>query len=235
MMRFNILFWEPFIREQFINKVELFVESIEKRLMPTFDSIEDEAETIQHEKWERLSSSSNEYTDPAISAENAMEAGLEYYEMMMGVRQGLLNILATALHHLFEQQIILMLRREILPLDVETNVHLFKVGTFMTELQEAGIDIAKFSSWEAVTELKLVSNSVKHAEGSSAEKLRAINPRIFENPILRDSEPGFHTNTSWLYMPLSGDDLYVTVDDLKRYSTGIVRFWEEYISAVLEL
>ena len=48
--------------------------------------------------------------DPDVSinlgdiAHWATEHGIEYYETMLAVRQGMVNLLAVGLHHLFEQQ-----------------------------------------------------------------------------------------------------------------------------------
>jgi len=70
-MNLNILFWERFIRKQFIPQIELFVENVEKRLIPTFDSIEKEAESIQQQEWDNLCSAhSSPDVDPADLAEN---------------------------------------------------------------------------------------------------------------------------------------------------------------------
>jgi hypothetical protein len=235
-MNLNILFWERFIRKQFITQVKLFVENVEKRLIPTFDSIEKEAESIQQQVWNNIcSSSSSPDVDPSDLAEKARDAGIEYYEMVSGVKQALLNICATSLYHLYEQQVIFMLRREILHPSLENDINLLNVKTFKEELQKFDVDITQFSSWPVIDELRLVSNSVKHAEGSSAAELRKINPDIFENPVLKKYGTGFKNSSSWLYMPLAGDDLYVGIDDLKKYQNGIVTFWNEYISVLSQM
>ena len=235
MRTFNIGFWEPFVRSQFIRTVELFVEAVEKRLLPAFDSVNDEAELVRRKIWEKTNSSAGEDADFAALAERADEAGVDYYQRMVGVKQGLLNIVATALYHLFEQQTMLILRREVLPLGKENDAKLFKVSVFQERLRQEGIDITQFSSWNKLMELRLVSNSVKHAEGNSAEELRKTNPRIFINPILDNFGPPLDGANRWLYAPLSGDDLYVRLDDLKNYSGAVIKFWNEYISALSSL
>ena len=60
-------------------------------------------------------------------AERALEAGLEYYEMIFGVQQTLLNVCTTSLYHLFEQQVIFFLRREILRPTLENQKNLLKI------------------------------------------------------------------------------------------------------------
>ena len=82
-MLFNISFWERYIRKQFIAQVEFFVESIEKRLIPTFDTIESEAEAFEQHEWDSFSSSyGSPDVDPSDLAEQAFDAKLEYYEMV---------------------------------------------------------------------------------------------------------------------------------------------------------
>lgn len=228
---FNIVFWERYIREQFIRQVELFVESIEKRIIHSFDSMEDDAEKVQDEIWENSTSSGNpENVDEASLAEQARNEAVKYYEMLSGVRQSFLNICAASLYHFFEQQLIFMLRREILPISLEKDSKLFKARIFRDKLKEIGIDVTTFASWPVIEELRLVANTVKHAEGDSAEDLRLVNPLIFRNPLLDDIGPSFEGSSRWLFFPAGGVDLYVRIDDLKRYRDAIVGFWNDYIS-----
>jgi hypothetical protein len=37
-----------------------------------------------------------------------------------------------------------------------------------------------------------------------------------------------------LFMPLAGEDLYLSIEDLKNYGETIVKFWNEFISAMYE-
>ena len=233
---FNITFWERYIKKQFIAQLELFVASIEKRLIPTFDTIESEAEAIEQREWDSLSSSYGyPDADPSDFAEQAFDAKLEYYEMVSSVKQALLNICATALYHSFEQQVLFMLHREILHPSQENIVSFLKIQTFKDELLKYRVDIEKFSSWPIIEELRLVSNSIKHAEGKSSEILRQINHGIFINPILKKYNMGFHSTSPRLYMPLAGDDIYVQIQDLKKYRDSISAFWSEYISQLSKI
>jgi len=150
--------------------------------------------------------------------------------MASSVKQILLNICATALYHLFEQQVLVILRKEILRPSKENMISLLKIKTFKDELLKGGVDIEKFSSWPILEELRLVSNSIKHAEGKSAEILRQRNHEIFINPILKKYNIASTPTSNWLYMPLAGDDIYVQIQDLKKYHDAIRAFWNEYIS-----
>src|SRR5437762_1347744 len=89
------------------------------------------------------------------------------------------------------------------------------------------VDLTQFPQWPVVNELRLVANTTKHAEGSSAEDLRLIRPELFQNPIVRNvglaSSPVMHIPVS---LPLGGDGLYVTNDDFHRYQTASAELFE---------
>lgn len=234
-MVFNVGFWERFIRNQLTRQITMFVENIEGRLLPTFHDIESEAEKVQEQEWDRLCSScASPDIDPADLAERAHDTGLDYYTMVSGVKQSLLNVSATSLYHLFEQQLLFFLRREILHPSEENNIDLIKISIFKERCLQHNIDVEKFSSWQTIDEMRLVANTVKHAEGKSAIDLRKIRPDLFRNPILEKYGPKLGGNFRRLYMPLAGEDLYLSIEDLKKYGEAIARFWDEMISAMYE-
>ena len=235
-MVFNVRFWERFIRNQFIRQATMFVENVETRILPTFNDIENEAKKVEEQEWDKLCSSCvSPDTDPADLAEKARDAGIEYYLMVSGVRQALLNVSAGTLYHLFEQQLLFFLRREILHPSEENNSNLIKIPVFKKRVLQHNIDIEKFSSWRTINEMRLVANTVKHAEGKSAVELRKIRPDLFKNPILKKFEFfKLPVNSRTLFMPLAGEDIYLSIEDLKNYGETIVKFWDELISAMYE-
>ena len=83
--------------------------------------------------------------------------------------------------------------------------------------------------------MRLVANTVKHAKGKSAVELRKIRPDLFKNPILKKFEFfKIPINSRPLFMPLAGEDIYLSIEDLKNYGETIVKFWDELISAMYE-
>ena len=235
-MVFNVRFWERFIRNQFIRQATMFVENVETRILPTFNDIENEAKKVEEQEWDKLCSSCvSPDTDPADLAEKARDAGIEYYLMVSGVRQALLNVSAGTLYHLFEQQLLFFLRREILHPSEENNIDLIKIPVFKERILQHNIDIEKFSSWRTINEMRLGANTVKHAKGKSAVELRKIRPDLFKNPILKKFEFfKLPVNSRPLFMPLAGEDIYLSIEDLKNYGETIVKFWDELISAMYE-
>jgi hypothetical protein len=59
--------------------------------------------------------------DMADAAESAQEVGLELYLQLTGVRQGVLNLFTASLYHLFEQQLMVFYRRQVLRANEENN------------------------------------------------------------------------------------------------------------------
>ena len=232
-MVLNVGFWEEFIRNQLLRQVTMFVENVENRILPTFDDIENEAEKVENDELDKLCSScASSDTDPADLAERAHDAGLDYFMIVSGIKQSLLNISAAILYHLFEQQLLFFLRREILDPSERTDLNLIKVCIFKKRCLQHSIDIEIFLSWQKIDELRLVANAVKHGVGSSAIELHKKRPDLFTNPISKMHLPKLNTDYYDLYLPLAGEDLYLSIEDLKNYADAIPTFWDEMISAM---
>lgn len=229
---YNIKFWEPYINSQFVDQVELLHKTVQQRLIPTFNSVEKEAEEITEKKWNELNfSACSPDIDPADLAEAAEEEGVSYFLMLSDIKQSLLNTTAITLFHLFEQQVIFILRREIVHPAEEFCLNLMTIDEFKKRLSDSGINITSFRSWNTICELEFLANAVKHGEGSSAKKLRKMRPDLFSHPlsIERELGPIGKSPSNRLYSPLSGKDIYVSEKDLTKYKNAIVNFWKEYI------
>ena len=230
--------WDPFwisaLQTEFVPQLKAIVQALEKRLLPNLEEekIELESNKITEEVWERFMSmpaTGNE--DPADFADRALNAGIAHYTLMYGIRQGMLNLFAAALYHTFEQQVMFFHRKNVLDLDEENDSKKFKLKVFQRRLKEYGIDIKNFACWSKIDELRLVANTVKHAEGPSSDRLRAIRSEMFINPLFsQDPFPlqGFDS----VFQPLVGDNLYVSLQDIKDYCDHLVQFWEELVDVM---
>ncbi len=104
-MILNKRFWTGYFDTVFVPQIRELVDTLGDRLLPAFDNLEAEAERKSDEEYERLGSlPASEDVDMADLAEKAMDAGVAHYQMMSGLRQGLQNMFAAALYHLYEQQ-----------------------------------------------------------------------------------------------------------------------------------
>ena len=171
----------------------------------------------------------NEYTDPGDIADWANDHSLAWWEKLVSLRQSMVNLLATGLYHLIEQQL------GVLSLDCayervrDTKLDVVKTW-YMTNL---GIDLSSLESWAKIQELRLIANSVKHAEGGSAKQLRELRPDLFQNPafahIRAEMGANWFDRQEPLAMPLAGEDLFVTEDDLRNYSAAAVALFESIV------
>jgi len=165
----NYQFWGQYFRNVFAAETDTLVEALETRLLPAFTDVEQEAEQKAEEEWQTLCSlPATEDADLFDAAEQASEAGVRYYQLMIGVQQGLINLFAVALYHLYEQQLMFFHRKEVLHPVEESNPKLLCLKELMKRLlTEYCIDITEFPSWPSIQELRLLANTVKHGDGLS--------------------------------------------------------------------
>ncbi len=231
-MSLNNRYWRRVFRSDFVPQLSAIIETLERRLIPQFEGINAEAEKVSEEAWDRfMSMPSTGDEDPGDFAEAAQEAGVLHYSLMNGIRQGMLNLFAVALYHAFEQQLMLFYRKEVLHPAEENDLKLFALSVLTERLHNFGVAVEELPSWNEVNELRIVANTVKHAEGSSARKLRSIRPDLFKDPATADLSfaPASYPR---VFQPLVGEDLFVSIDDIKDYHGHLVRFWEDFYVAL---
>jgi hypothetical protein len=101
-------------------------------------------------------------------------------------------------------------------------------------LSSNGVRLQSLPSWSTIEELKHVANTIKHADGPSAEIVKTQYPALFEDPALGDfGLPKFNYRPR-VYSPLSGDDVFVRIDDLRRYTAALIDFWSEFAHALAD-
>ena len=227
--------WDPFwiraIRTEFVPQINAIVDVLQERLLPNIETedIEAESERISEEKWEEYNSMSGTGDeDPADFADLAESAGVSHLNLMLDIRQGMLNLFAVALYHAFEQQIMWFHRKNVLNIDEENKQKLFKLSEFKQRMEELGVKLEDLYSWQKINdELRLVANTVKHAEGGSSQQLRQKRPGMFRRPLLSSSTLLSSPAALPVFQPLIGDGLYVSIDDIEDYRDHLVRFWQE--------
>jgi hypothetical protein len=206
---------------------------LEQRLLPAFEGLEAEATKVQHDTYEELARSPvSPEIDPSVPAELAFDAGLDHYAGVSAVRQALMNAFAPIFFHAWEQQLLSFHRREVLS-PLEEHMHQFlNVGELQKRLKAEGLDITSLKSWPVIQELRLVANTVKHADGTSATQLRVARPDLFVDPVVTDLGFPELLGKRQVYAPLSGEDLFLSTEDLRKYSQALIDFWEEFADAL---
>lgn len=235
-MILNQRFWAGYFEEVFVPQIRALIDTLRDRLLPAFDTLDAESERKSDEEYERLASlAASEDVDMADLAEKAREAGVTYYQLISGLRQGLQNMFAAALYHLYEQQLLLFHRREILDPREENDAALFKPSVFRERLLRHGIDVKSFRSWPLIDELRLVANTVKHAEGESASDLHARRPELFLDPRVTGLQFLGSKAVARVYQPVMGEDLYMSIDELERYASAVEQFWSELTAGMAQV
>lgn len=213
---------EHVIPRIFLPQLASLRETIFTRVLTAFDGLEAEADEIQRGTLERLEATANEYSDGADIAEAAFDAGLEHYALITGARQTVINALAVALSHLFEQQRHLLTLRTLV--DSEPNSRQ-REKNFSEFLATHGIDRTMFIHQAKLEELDLVANVAKHAEGQSAERLRTLRPELLVPPSIR-GDSTLASPVGPINRTLMGEDLYVQPDHLRDYFDAVESFWK---------
>lgn len=223
----NALYYINYIRNICNYQLDILEKTI-GRMLPAFANIEAEAKTFQETEFERLGSmpaTGNE--DMGDMAEEAFDAALAHYEAMTSARQIMLNTMTIALHHLFEQQVFAFCRHELIRTD-EDSYKTFNWKQAIARINDdLGINCETFSSYAKATELRHAGNAIKHADGPSAYELRNLRPDLFVHPALREDKRVIPPTHLPIYLPLAGQDLFVTEDDLREYFNAVRQFWNE--------
>lgn len=84
--------------------------------------------------------------------------------------------------------------------------------------KEAAIDLAADRLGENLTEMFIAANVVRHGEGPSCDRLRALTPRLWDDDATDylDLLPG---------APVASEHLRICKNDLVRYIRATTRFW----------
>ena len=219
-------FWADYISNVFLPYIGVIRRTVFERLLPSFESVDKEADSVMEETWKRLGQRAGPDTDPGDLAEAAHDAGVDYYVMVAAAKQQALNLYTVGLHHLLEQQQLQLLRRELLPRDEEDSVRLLNRNEFVTRLLEQGIDPTAYESWNSLEDLRFAANAIKHAEGQAAQTLKTRRPELFVYPLFRGDEVfGGMAEIQKVYSPLAGEDIWIAESDLSGFFDAVDAFW----------
>lgn len=213
--------WARYVASEYPRAAQLLVEALRERVLPQFADLDGEAERYVQAEYERLGqlpSSGDEPFDMGDLAEQANDSAITWYQTMCGVRQSLVNLHAVGLRHLFEQQLYDFVKHARLS---ERAAADFREDCKAVE--SLGGQLTDFPSWPKLEELRLLSNSIKHAEGRSSVQLKEVRPELFVDPLVAGLP--FVGCPGPTIQPLAGEDVYLQEEHLEEYCSAISEFW----------
>lgn len=192
---------------EIISRVESVLSTLEGRLLPTFNAIENEAKNVEKDELDRLSRSFDpDYMDEADVYERAFHAGVEHYSVHSDMKREFLKSSAVWLFHLFEKDCTYVFGTE-------------DGNEKRRVLSQLPIDVSDGSDWfKCNRELRLLANAIKHGAGDSLDKLKKVRPELFADKL----------------SIFSDDKIELGPDDLSGYGESMKRFWESFFDAAFK-
>ena len=187
-----------------IDRLEILarIDSVEKtiinRLLPTFDSIDEESQQAINNQWQLLT----DLYDPKIYDESelryeASHVGYKHYLIVSDMKQEFLKFAITWFFHLFEKDCTFIFETE--DGDLKLNI-----------LNEISMNTKKDSDWHTCNkELRCLANAIKHGSGKSLTTLKKLRPDFFI----------YHASL------FSNDKINITTNDINKYLSAMKRFW----------
>jgi hypothetical protein len=121
---------------------------------------------VANEYWDHVTSQpAPEDFDGDLSgfAEDGNDYAIAWYLMMRSLRQTMLNLLATGLYHLAEQQLAMLCRDGGFTMPAPRDTKLEGVARWYQ--QNLRLDLEGLQEYALLDELRLVANTVKHGKG----------------------------------------------------------------------
>lgn len=216
------------VRSTAIPYVEAYGEFVLRDVLSVFGNPEKRADELANAEYARLGSQpAGDDCDGDMStfAEQANNRGLAFYGTMSSFHQTTLNLFTAGLFHLVEQQLANLCHDATIDEHPPKESYLDKVyDWYKTNFQ---LDLHLSEQWDKIHELRLVANTIKHAEGKSAQDLRQLRPELFRHPALRGDPPDSFSIAFPIHLPLGGDDIYVTEDALTEFWNAATEFLTE--------
>ncbi len=134
------------------------------------------------------------------------------------------NLYAVAIYHILEQHLITFFYRQAgtrLKRPREKDSKKPHLDDVVRDIKGAwGIDLKNLSSWDAVDELRMVANCVKHGDGPDCGKLRTSHADWFDTDFIT---------------PLSGEGLKLPNDYLEKAIGTIEKFLSEFTDEIKKI
>jgi hypothetical protein len=216
----QLYFWKPLmIRLQ--NELKIVQDYFDKT-KTFFENIEVEAK--EYEKKLIREYRGNEDTDYSAVAEAAHEEGLIMYQSLCRMKSNHLLMSISLLYHTWEQQLIKFTISE-LSHNIKFPKKVMQFSEVQTIFHLHQVSISETDAWNKILELKQLTNTIKHGDGNSANKLRKLRPDFFKGLYYDDEE--FDVLEFYGSVLLDENTLKVNETDFVEYVEATISFWGE--------
>jgi hypothetical protein len=211
-------------RKSLIEGHRFYVDQARKRLLSQFENIEEEAEKASEEWLERSSCWFDpDRHDPGDFYESANDAGIEFYELLSGMRDQTWLSVVAGMFHEWDKQLREWLVREVehwhhgedLPKKL-WSADFLRICDFLESL---GWNLHGSTWFRTLNACRLVVNVYKHGAGNSLDELKDHHPEYLCDP-LRGLRCDFLGNHDPVHT-----DLRVSEDQFREFSDAIIACW----------
>ncbi|WP_193778268.1 hypothetical protein [Pseudovibrio sp. Ad37] len=191
------------------------------RLLSQFENINEDADKHADE-WLKESGKwfNPETDDPAHGYERAEQKAIEFYGMLVDLRETTRLIITAGMFHQWDKQLRDLLTTEIRKWydgkEFPKRVWNANFDQIVELLKSMGWNIEDTEFFESLNRCRHVVNVFKHGNGGSFETLRDEYPEFFKN--LPSEHP------MWIQF----DQLKVNEDHLDEFSSAIIAFWKKF-------
>lgn len=214
---------------QFDSQLRALHDALQRRILPAFAHVQDEGDAIAEEVFQQLGKGAGPDYDSSEDAMVAQEARFEHFDLMGKVMQSLINAMLVTVSHLFEQQLIALVRRVYLSLtEAEAKALAQKPrDRFKAMVRDrTNIDVDTLPGWAKAEELRMIANTIKHADGPAADSLRQLRPDLLTHPSLKTQSVS-HVPQTFDFTSL-GDNIFVTPAQFAEYVVALCDFWKAF-------
>ncbi|PET68296.1 hypothetical protein CN533_27290 [Priestia megaterium] len=221
-MKSQLYFWKPMMNyyQEELNRVELYYNKSKSVFEFTESDIENEVAAIIN-SIEMPEGS----IDPSDLGDYMEDMEVSLYETALAMKSNHLFITISMLGHMWEQQVVRFVRKELRE-SFGQRIGVISFSKALEVIEKHGVEYKEQASFTKIKELRLLVNTIKHAEGQSAERLRRIRPDFFETEGFSEDDimDILELNDSVLLDPYS---LNVKETDLFDYIKATQDFWNE--------
>ena len=223
----QLYLWGP-LKQGYIDDLTFIRDMFFERIQPIFANAEAEAKEYGNKLWNEVMShpcSEGTCIDLGDYADAIQDKEIERYNMLKLMHYRNLTSWICNMCQVWEQQLISFILNEAEAEGIHyAPAQIAKGFTFAKNVFERHQQpLEKLASWGKVCELRLLVNTIKHAEGTSEQMLRQLRPDFFVQNLLGID----YDMTSVYHTTLLETTLAISETDFLTYYNALVQFWNE--------